>query len=466
MDELREEDEYFNRSVLRDDSQALTNYYSDYGYAFAEADYRIDKRSEDKRIDVVYQVSKHEKVYIGRVTIEGNTKTRDNVIRREMRLTDGELFSGSKLRRSNERLTKLDYFESVDVQTVPTDDPNELDLRVKVKEKATGMLAGGVGYSTYAKFFVAVKLQERNLFGSGYSANISGEFSGSSTRYSVGVTNPRWNDTPLSVGMDLYWDTSDYEEFDKDTTGGRLRFAYPIGEYTNAFWYYRLDQYTIDDVDDDASDEIKDIEGNNWSSTFTIGAKRDTTDTRLNPSKGTINTLSVEVGGGILMGDDEFIKPIWDSSYYYPLQKNHVLHWHGQVGFVFENFGGDDVPVFERFYLGGINTVRGYPGSKISPLDDDSDDFIGGNKEFFTNFEYIWTFDEELGLALVPFFDMGVALDNGDWDYLGELKKSVGLELRWFSPFGPLRLSYGYALDSVHEQGSNHKFEFSMGQFF
>jgi outer membrane protein insertion porin family len=463
MDELAEDDEFLDRSVMRDDAQALAEYYADYGFAFAETDYEIDVNKEEFNVDITYRMHKHQKVYIRRVLVTGNTETRENVIRREMRLSDGDRFSGSMLRRSNERLRKLDYFEEVEVEPVRTMNEDELDLRVKVKEKPTGELSAGVGYSSFARFYVQGGVQERNLFGKGYALSLSGTFSGRSLGFNLGFTNPHVYDTPLAVGGDLYYNSAEFDEFEKDTLGGRVRFGYPLGEYSRLNWSYRLDRYTISEVSNNAADEIKDVEGVNWSSAAAIGAVRDTTDRRLNPTSGSVNQISIEYAGGLLLGDDEFVKYIVDTSQYYllPWGNEHVFHFHAQAGLVTENFGGDEIPVFERFYLGGMNSIRGYTGGRISPYDEETGDRIGGTKQAFANFEYIFPLLSDFGLVGVTFFDMGDA-----WEDEFDLKRSVGAGIRWYSPMGPMRLEYGYALDEVRDQGNRGKLEFSVGQFF
>ncbi|MBG0777091.1 MAG: outer membrane protein assembly factor BamA [Desulfovibrionaceae bacterium] len=464
LDDIAREDGYFDRSVLREDANKLSAYYADYGYAFAEADYTLKKRTEEKRLDVTYSLSKRQKVYIRRVNLEGNSRTRDNVIRREMRLADGDLFSGSKLRRSTERLNKLGYFEVADVETMPTGNPDQLDLKVKVKEKATGLITGGVGYSTYSHFGVTGKIEEKNLFGKGYVTGAQASISGKSTRFGVGFTNPSYDDTKLGVGADLYRTRYEAIDYDRVVLGGRLRFSYPLGEYTKLYWSYRLDRYDIYNLDDDTAQLIRDKEGVNWASVISVSALRDTTDDAVNPTKGSLNSLTLENGGAILAGDDNFFKGVADSHWFFPVIWDTVFHWHGQLGFVVEN-ADDEIPVFERFHLGGLNTIRGYSTGKVSPRDEATGDYIGGNKEFYTNFEYIFPLDKDFGLMGLTFFDAGNSWDEGDWD-LGDIKKSVGAGLRWYSPMGPLRLEYGYALDSITDQGSPHKIEFSMGTNF
>ncbi len=462
LDDLAEESDYFDRSVMRDDVQALVDYYTDYGYAYADASASIDKNAENRTVGVSYILEKGERVYIGRVTLEGNTKTRDNVIRRELRILDGEQFSGQALRRSQERLRRLDYFETVDLETIPTAEPNEMDLKVRVKEKPTGMFSVGVGYSTLENAFVTGIVQERNLFGKGYNLSFRGSFGSKTTDYTLQFWNPRLFDSKLGIGIDSYVTDRDYSEYDRETTGGRLRIGYPLGEFTRAFASYRLEDYEISDVDEEASSVIKDAEGENLSSVLGLSVTRDTTNSRIHPTRGTVNTISLEYGGGFLAGDDDFVKGVVESDYYKGLFWDTVFHWSGTAGVVVEN-GGDEIPVFERFYLGGINSVRGYEGRKISPRDEVTDDRIGGEKMFFTNFEYIFPLSKEFGLMGLTFFDAGSSWeDESDFD----VYKSVGVGLRWFSPMGLIRVEYGYPLDNLEGDDGSGKFEFSMGQLF
>ncbi|WP_321403175.1 outer membrane protein assembly factor BamA [Maridesulfovibrio sp.] len=475
-DDMSDGGEYLDRSLLREDMKSISDFYSNYGYAYAEANIKFDQHTEDKSVDITFIISKRQKVHIRRVIIEGNSKTRNNVIMREMRLTDGDQFSGSKLQRSIVRLNKLDYFSEVDIEPVPTGDPGEMDLKVKVKDKNTGMISGGIGYSTSDSVFVSAKITERNLFGRGWEFGLNGGWSSKTISYGLEFYNPRINDTRWGGGFNTYWRTDDYTDYDKQTIGSVVSAGYPLGEYTHFYTNYRLDFYTISEVSDNAAKAIKDIEGDNWSSVVTAGVKRDTTNKAFNPSTGTVNNLVVEMGGGLLMGDDSYVKYTYDSNYFTPVFWDLVFHWKGSAGFIHDNFGSGEMPVFERFYLGGINNVRGYDSREISPRDPDSNDRIGGNKMFYMNFELLFPINEELGLVGVGFFDIGNAWDDGQsffYDtkqedgsslFLG-MYKSVGAGIRWFSPMGPIRVEYGYGLDKL-EDSSRHKIEFSMGQFF
>ncbi len=462
MDDLAHEDRYFDRSVMRNDLQKLVDFYTDFGYAFADADADMNVDRENRLVNTTYVLDKGSKIYINRVHIEGNVKTRDNVIRREMRLSDGDLFSGTDLRRSNERLHRLDYFETVEIEPVPTPEDDEIDLVVRVSEQPTGMLSAGAGYSSYDKLFFTGMIQQRNLFGKGYSLGFSGSFGSRTTMFDLSFWNPYFRDSNLGLGTDLYWIDDDFFTYDKQTRGGRLRFSYPLGEYSTMYWHYRLDRYTIENITSDAHRDIVDLEGENWSSALYLAATRDTTDRRLNPSRGTVNTLSMEYAGGLIGGDDNFVKYIYRSDYYRLLFWKAIFHWRGQAGYVMQNTS-EKIPNFELFTLGGINSIRGYPAREVAPRFDDGE-IKGGNKHFFTNLELIFPLNEDLGIMGLVFFDAGNAWDS-DESVDMDLFKSIGAGIRWYSPLGPIRVEYGYGLDKLDGK-SQSRVEFSIGQTF
>lgn len=467
LDDVAVDGGYFNLSTMQDDAKKLTDFYSEYGYAFAEINPNPQKRAgEEGVVDVHYDISKKQKVYIRRAVIEGNIRTRDNVILRELRMTDGDLFVGSKLKRSIQRLNLLDYFEVAEAELVPTSKEEEVDLKITVKEKSTGAIMAGFGYSTYSQFGVSGTIMEKNLWGKGYTAGVQGYFSDRYTAYTMFWSNPRVNDTNLSLSGEFYNTEQDFYDYDKETTGGTIRVGYPIGEYTSVGLGYRLDQYKLSDFDDDAAEVIRKYDGRRWSSVGSLGIIRNTTD-RYQPTSGTINRLLLEYGGGMLAGDDDFWKITAEHHTYYELFKQHILHMRLKGALVMKN-GSDEIPVFERFWMGGMESVRGYSSRDIVPRDPKTNDRIGGTRMAFANFEYIYTIAPELGLNLVPFFDIGVNIDadhSYEWD--DEIKRAFGMEIRWRSPMGDLRFAYGIPLDDDRKGNRNSgRFEFSMGQFF
>lgn len=469
LDDEKDAEGYFKLSVMQDDVKRLTDFYSKYGYAFAEVDMDVQKDPEGNLLNVTFMISKKQKVQVRRVTAEGNSRTRDNVILREMRLGDGDTFDGEKLRRSNERLSRLGYFSEAEIAVVPTELEDEVDLTVKVTESNTGAVMAGVGYSTFYKFGVSASVMERNLFGRGYSLMLQGFLSAKSTQFDLSFVNPRLYDTDLGFGNDTYVMWDEWDDFRKKTYGDTIRFFYPLGEYTTLGWGYRLDQYNLYDIPATAPQSYKAYEGKNWSSVLHVRLTYDSTDSRERPTRGYVARVFTEYGGGGIGGNDNFIKPVGEVQGFHSISRtnDHILHWRTRVGGVFEN-SSKPVPVFDRFFIGGMDTIRGYDSSDLSPRDPLYGDEIGGDRIGFANFEYIWTFERELGLAAVPFFDIGFQTDSKQTsDPFTKLKKSVGLELRWRSPMGDLRFAYGYPLDkSVRGEKLGGRFEFSMGQFF
>lgn len=469
IDDFKDSNGYFSLSVIQDDIKALTDFYGNYGYAFAEVDMDTRKHPEDGTIDIFFVPNKKQKVHIRRVVTQGNTRTRDNVIFRELRLADGDLFDGSKLRRSNERLNRLRYFTQADTTIVPTDKDDEVDLRVNLKEDRTGALMGGVGYSSFYQFGVSGSIMERNLFGRGYSLGLQGFVSGKSSYLDLSFVNPRIYDTDFGFSNNAYAIWEEWDDFEKKTIGNTIRLFHPIGEYTSASVGYRLDRYTLFNIPESASRAYKEYEGKNLSSVLSTSVTYDSTDSRERPTSGVMARLSAEYGGGGIGGNDNFFKPIGEMQSFHTLFRNpnHIFHWRGRIGGVFEN-SDKPVPVFDRFFIGGIDSIRGYDTEDLAPRDPEYDDEIGGDRMGFLNLEYIWTIHPEMGIALVPFFDIGYNIDSKQQsDPFSDLKKSVGLELRWRSPMGDLRFAYGYPLDkNVKGENPGGRFEFSMGQFF
>ncbi|CAM2056849.1 Outer membrane protein assembly factor BamA [Desulfovibrionales bacterium] len=472
LDELRVKKGFFNRHVLHDDISALTTYYNDFGYAYAEVNGKLEKHTDSLTIDVTYNLIKNQKIYIRRVTVDGNERTRDNVIRREVMLAGGDLFHASRLKRSRERLEKLDYFETFDIDQVSTEDSKEMDLKVNVKEKATGLLYGGIGYGSWSGAYFTAKINERNLFGKGYHLGLFAELGDKRTRYQLSFTNPRLYDTQMEIGTDIFYNIQRFPMFDRKAAGVNLRSAYQLGEYTKLMAAYRIEKYhtyslkNIYNYDFFAHMFNQDF-NNTWASVFTLSGTRDSTDRHINPTTGSINTLTIQMGGGLLQGNDRFVKTVYDTSWYFllPWATENIFHWHAQAGYITNPFSNDNLPLFERFYLGGINSIRGYRGMYISPRANPGMYIVGGEKEFFTNFEYLFPIARDLGLQGVLFFDMG-----DSWGYNGDtsmwLKKSVGMGIRFNSPFGLIRVEYGYGLDKIFNKSAPGRIECTMGQFF
>ena len=471
---LKAQDAYFDRSLLKGDVERLTNYYNNYGYAYADVQVNLQDNPETKIVDVVFTIAKHQRVHIRRVLIEGNTVTRDNVIMREMRLADGDMFSGEKLNRSQQRLNNLGFFEKVDISPSPTGNPDEMDLLVKVKDQATGRIGGGVGYSTYDSFYVSAVISEANLFGKGYNLSLNGVFGGRNTGFTLSFQNPHVNDTDLGFGLEAHRSESDYNDYDKESTGSTASLYYPVGEYSSVSGSYTAEFYRLSNIPDDASDTIKDDAGSHFLSQLGGTFTRDTRDNYMSATTGTILSGSIFFAGGPLQGTDDFIKYTGSFDWYTPAFEEVVFHSKFWAGYLSRNFGSSDIPAAERFELGGVGSVRGYSSYAISPLDS-KDSSEGGTKAFYTNLEFKRQLSKEYGISALTFLDAGNSWKEDEMMFsaptrkgtkpsLG-LYKGVGAGLNWYSPMGPIGFVYGYGLDRIGTSG-RQKFEFLMGQQF
>lgn len=459
------EQEYVSRKILRDDILKITDYYAEKGYANANIRPIISKPKDAKdTIDITITIEKGDLVYINRINIVGNNRTRDNVIRRDLKVEEGEIFNAKALRESVQKLQYLDFFEEVNITPEPSFDQNTVDLNVEVKDKSTGQFTIGAGYSSVDNLIFMGEIAENNFLGRGDTLALSANVGGESNRYNLKYKDPRFRDSQLSWGMDLYDQEREYDDYTRDSIGGAVSFGYPLWEKWRGYGSYSYTDTDLSDIDEDASYIIRNSADIHVTSAVKFTVQRDTRNRRFGATKGTRHSLSVRYAGGILAGDAEFTKVEGSTSWYFPLFWDTVFHFHGAAGQVFEN-EDDALPVYERFYLGGLRSIRGFDYGKISPKDPETGERIGGDKMWYTNFEYIFPLLAEQGLNGVAFFDMGYVFDDDeDWGF-DELKKSAGVGIRWNSPMGPLRLEWGYNLDPEDDEDES-VWDFSVGGVF
>ena len=453
--------EYYSREVVRGDVLRLTDIYSDEGYAYADIAPLIDKNDQDLLVNITYQVTQGEQVRFERILISGNTKTRDKVIRRELTIVEDGLYSGRKLKRSVANLTRLDYFEDIKVDTAKGSGDDKMILKLDVTEKPTGMFSFGGGYSSEENLFVMASIAQRNLFGRGQILQLRGELGSETTRYTLSFTEPWLFDIPLSAGFDLYnWDR-EYDTYNKNAVGGVVRFGYPIWDYTRGYLSYRYDISDVTDITEDASRDVKELEGENTTSAVMATLRYDSRDRAFNPTRGGFHELALEYAG--LGGDIGFTKVVGELSQYVPLFWQTVGRLRGRTGYVTES-SGLLLPDYEKFYLGGIDTVRGFDWQEISLFDEDGAE-IGGEKFIQFNAEYIFPLIQKAGMVGVVFYDTGNVFAESDNIDVGNLRQSAGAGIRWYSPMGPIRIEYGYKLDREDGEDAG-KWEFAMGSAF
>jgi len=463
MLKIREE-KFLNREVLRSDSLMLTDLYAEQGYAFAEIRPQVNKAPDSNRVDIVLDIDKGKLVYFNRVEISGNTRTRDNVIRRDLTVKEGGIFDSKAIRESTENLQRLGYFEEATVTPQPTLQDDQMDVQVSVKEQSTGQFSVGAGYSTSDSVMFMADVSENNLFGTGNRLSLSANMSAITTRFNLSFTNPRIFDTHVLAGIDLFNWVKEYDDYTRDSTGGALRFGHQLLENWSIAYGYSYTDTTLSDVSPNAALVIKESEDINVTSSLRVTVSRDTRNNYYAPSKGSVNILSVEYAGGFLGGDAAFTKVEGSTSWFFPIPFKSVFHIKGAAGRAFENEEGK-LPVYEHFYLGGLTTIRGFKTSTISPKDPRTGERIGGDKMWYGNVEVIFPLFEEMGLRGVLFTDFGNVYGvEEDWNF-DEIKKSVGIGFRWLSPMGPLRLAWGYNLDPDPDEDSS-VWDFSIGGGF
>lgn len=450
----------FSKEILQGDIAAITELYSDSGYPFISVFPDIVPDEEKKEVKVIYRIDEGNKYRIGRIEIFGNIKTKDRVIRREMRLDEADVFDASALRRSHEGLRKLEFFEFVDISPEPVLEEKLIDLDITVKEKPTGFVSIGGGHSSIDGLVAMVELTERNLFGRGQQLRLSGEFGGRTTSYDISFREPWFMGKPISFGAGIYRTTREFANFNRRSTGFEISLGKRFWEYWGASTAYNFESVTIYDIEEGASERIREQEGTETTSSISLSLSRDTRDSFIAPSRGSRNVVRTTFAG--LGGTNAFLKALIDSGWFFPVFDVTTIHLRGRAGYATGLFD-KKLPLHERYYVGGIHTIRGLGHGDAGPLDINNEP-IGGEKKLVFNAEYIFPIVPELRLKGVIFFDAGRAYDRGE-TFGSDLRYTAGAGVRWISPIGPLRIYWGHNLDRRAGEESS-KIEFTIGAFF
>ncbi|OEU72335.1 MAG: outer membrane protein assembly factor BamA, partial [Desulfuromonadales bacterium C00003068] len=402
----------FSRKQLRDDIKRLNDYYANRGYAYVNVSPTTLINREQKTVDVTFNIEQGVEVHIGRINVSGNSKTRDKVVRREVTLVEGDLYSVGRLETSRKRVNNLGFFSEVNIDAISTDSDELMDIQVDVKEQATGTFSVGFGYSSTDGLIGQGSVSQDNFLGKALKLNLSASIGGDSNTFQVGLLDPYFMDKNLALGFDLYRTDREWDEYSKEAIGGSIKLGLPITYNTRTFFVYKYEQKEIYDIYNLASRYVREQEGSSTLSSIYGSISTNTTDYRPDPSRGYMSELSLEFAG--VGGTEKFAKAIIDHRQFFPIKWGIVFSAHGQIGFI-HKIGGTEIPVDERFYLGGLNTVRGFESREVGPWEwareydldpegqvvlDPTDpsgyktkestterDFIGGVKEAFFNFE-------------------------------------------------------------------------------
>ena len=462
----------FSREALVSDLLALTTMVNDDGYAQALVSPGMEKQSEYPLADVTYRIARGDKFLFGKVDISGNTKTYDRVIRRRLRVFEGQLYSATSLQESKEDLTRTAFFKDVKISTAPSSKPGEMDVNVEVQEAPTGTISGGAGFSTMDGLFGVVQLSENNLLGRGWRSTLSSQFGARRTMYMLDFNAPYVMDSEYSLITSVYKTVIEYNDFKKDSVGGRIGTGINLSRFVFANLMLSLDSTRIlargnSDPSELIRNEIRKGRQQTRGAIFSIA--RNTTDRPMDPSKGDVYSSSMQYAGGPFGGDSQFIKYILGYKAYYPVTDSTVFSMNFNWGHAVSTNGGWDrgeIPLYERFFLGGPYSIRGYRARTISPVDPKTNDDIGGNKYFVANFEYLFPLAPELGFKGVMFVDTGNTWAQGDWPFQHEkFWTGYGVGIRWFSPMGPMRFEYGWNVNRPPGEPSG-VFEFTIGTAF
>jgi len=461
--------ELFDRETLLSDLLALTTLVNDEGYAQALVSPGVEKRKEYPVADVTYRFERGTKFRFGKVEISGNPKTLDRVIRHSLDVSDGRTYTATGLKTTKENLTRTSYFKDVKVSTAPSATPGEMDAKIEVQEGPTGTLSGGLGYSTIDKIFGVVQLTENNLFGKGWKASLNSQFGARRTTYSIDFRDPHFLDTDFSLLLGIFKTKVKYTDFEKDAQGGRAGFGYNFTRFTNASVSFRMDETKILGLPGTNPSFIVQQEiakGLQQTRSVSFNVTRNTTDKYIDPSRGGVQSASLEYAGGPFGGDSQFVKYYLNAKKFYPVTASTVFSWNVLWAHVVPTVGGAAVPLFERFFLGGPYSIRGFKSRSISPTDPNTGDAIGGNKELVANLEYLFPLVSEISFKGVLFFDAGNAWAQSSWPVKDQgLWAAYGIGVRWYSPMGPLRFEWGWNLDRPQGQPKS-VMEFTIGTAF
>jgi len=479
-----QEQDIFRYQVLQEDLKSLQAKYGDLGYAYANPIPRTRIREADREVDITFEIDKGHKVYLGRISTVGNTKTRDKVVRRELRIVEGELYNETRKRESMENVKRLGFFEEVNFNTrAPKGHPEIMDIDIVVKERNTGTIQLGAGYSNYNKFVLNGQVNQINFLGKGQKLGVSIDFSRRNSLYKASFTEPYFNDTEWLVGGDVYRSQRLLTDYEEVTTGGSIRLGHPLAPYLDGVIRYKLDDthLSVDPAKrDDNLFPVQTANGTTSSLTFTL--EYDKRDDRFAPTKGIFSSASIEYAG--LGGNKRYTKGLGTFRYYRKLFWDVVWRNNVNYGFISSNEPGEDPPFNQLFLLGGANSLRGFDWFSIGRrkrsqvLEDrlvgqgmpqglaaiKANRPFGGTQQLYYNLEFQFPMINEAGIKGVVFYDIGEAEDELS---LENLRQDVGFGFRWFSPIGPLRFEWGFPLErrtQYDEPAMN--FEFAIGAPF
>ncbi len=437
----------YNADEVESSIDHIVEKLGDKGFAFVDVNPQFDRDPEKREIAINYKVNQGPKVYVERINIDGNSRTLDEVIRREFRLAEGDPYSTSKLARTEQRLNNLGFFEKVDVSQERGSAPDQTVVDVKVQEQSTGEITLGAGYSTVDGPLADFGITEKNLLGKGQELRFHSMLAAERQQYDIGFTEPYFLDRELSAGFDLFRTREDFRQqsaFDRETTGGALRMGYALNEHTRHDVFYRLETIDITNIDALASRFVRDQEGTNTASLVGHNLTWDYRNNRFEPTEGWYLRLSQEAAG--LGGDSRFLRHELRVADFFPIAPQWTFQLAGSAGNIF-GLGDRDIRINERFFIGG-RQMRGFEVGGLGARDRVTNDALGGRTYYVgtAELQFPLGLPDDLGFSGAAFVDAGSLWDSGLSDPgIVEHKSprvAAGLGIGWKSPFGPIRLDF------------------------
>jgi outer membrane protein insertion porin family len=462
----------FSRQRLTESTKAITERLGNDGYAFANANAVPQVDKEKRTVAFTILVDPGRRVYVRRINVLGNTKTRDEVIRREMRQLEGAYYDGSKIQLSRRRIDRTQYFKEVNVETAPVEgQQDQVDVVYSVKEKETGNLMLGVGYSSVDKVVIQASLSQPNAFGNGKSLSFNINSGSVNQVYSVSYFDPYYTIDGVSRGFDVYKRNVDASDltvgaYTTSTLGGGVRFGYPLSERASISFGVAAENVQLETFDNSPfvyKDFVAQF-GNEYSfMPFTLGWAYDTRNSLITTTDGALTRISSEVG----VGDIAYYRVSLMQQYFYPLSRTFTLALTGDFG-VAGGLQGKPLPFFKNYYAGGAGTVRGYEPLSLGPRDPVGN-ALGGSRRVVGGVELLFPMpgaEQDKSLRLGAFIDVGQVYGENEKVSLSELRASAGFALMWGSPFGPLKISIAEPLNAVEGVDRIQRLQLSFGTGF
>jgi outer membrane protein insertion porin family len=507
----------YSNSAIRREINGLTEKFADQGYAYVEINPETSVDNKNLLVHLTFEIEKKKRVFFEKIQIVGNTKTRDKVIRRELRVAEGELYSVSNMNKSRDRLKRTGYFKEVEFTTSRGSTEEKINLDIKAEEAPTGAFTFGVGYSSLESVMASASVSDRNLFGLGYHGALRVSLGFESQYFKLSLTDPYFLGYPYAAGFDLYHEKVEtFETYNYTVTGGNIRFGKELTDKSRIDLMYKLENFNVYEVDPLASDYIKEQQGRKTTSAISLSPSIDTRDDYFNPRRGGEHSLFIQNAGGILGGDNYFVKVVGKTSWFFPLPLNSALNLRAQAG-VAVPYGGkvkvpiddygsvpdpaapggrrvvylgtrivekDRLPIYEKFFVGGITTVRGFKYGEAGPMDENGEP-AGAKKMVVFNAELIFPLSREIGLRGALFFDVGKGFDSwkgktrryvdmtdpanpliiNERMGLFPLRLAAGPGIRWYSPFGPIHIDIGFNLNPKKGEKA-HVIDFTAGTVY